>query len=103
MDRHLHNWQERFGADGLQVIEIDDGGSDSIEGVREWAAAAKISYPVYYDTGGRLTSSYGIDGFPTFLLVGRDGKISFEDYGWSEQGVGRLESEIHKALKQPGS
>ncbi len=103
MDPYLHKWQQEFNPDGFAVVEIDDGSSDSLEGVRNWATGSKISYPVYYDTGGQLCGSYDIHEFPTLLLVGRDGKIVQEGKGWSgNEGVARLEQEIRKALKQHG-
>jgi peroxiredoxin len=102
MDPHLHKWHQEFATDGLVVVEVDDGGSDSLEEVRSWASASDISYPVYFDAGGRLIESYDIHVFPTILLVGRDGKIAFESQGSNgDEGASQLENEIRKELKRP--
>jgi thiol-disulfide isomerase/thioredoxin len=101
MDPYLHKWQQEFSSDGFVVVEVDDGGSDSLEGVRSWATDSKISYPVYYDAGGQLCGSYDIHEFPTLLLVGRDGKIVWEGKGWSgNEGIAKLEKEIRKTLQR---
>ena len=101
MDPHLHRWHDQFAAEGLVIIEVDDGGADALADGQGWAASAGVSYPVYYDTGGRMIANYGIHSFPTLLLVGRDGKVIWEGYGWSgDAGVAQLESRIRAALKQ---
>ncbi len=101
MDPHMHRWHDQFGPEGLVIVEVDDGSADSLADVRNWAASAGITYPVYYDTGGRMIASYGIHSFPTLLLIGRDGKVAWEGYGWSgDAGIAKLENEIRKALKQ---
>lgn len=99
MDPYLAKWHEQYAGEGLSVIEVDDGSSDSLDSVQWWANNERISYPVFYDTKGLLTASYDVRSFPTLILVGRDGKIVWHDHGWrGESGIQELERAIAKAL-----
>jgi thiol-disulfide isomerase/thioredoxin len=100
MDPHLHKWHSELSSHGLVIVEIDDGNADSFDELRNWAASAGITYPVYYDAGGRMCANYGIESFPTLLLIGRDGKVVWEVFGWGgDAGIAKLENEIRAALK----
>ena len=100
MDPYLRKWHDEFSSDGLVIVEIDDGGADSIDELRNWMASAGITYPVYYDARGKMITAYGINAFPTLLLIGRDGKVVWEGFGWGgKAGVDKLEKEIRSALK----
>lgn len=99
MDPYLSKWQEQFGADRLMVIEVDDGNTDTLDEVREWAARDMIPYPIYYDTKGAMNAVYGIHSYPSRFLIGRDGDVVWEDGGWGgEEGVTTNENAIRKAL-----
>ncbi len=95
MTSHLVKWQEQFGPTGLVIIEIDDGKTDSLNKVREWTANEKIPYAVYYDNGGAMVTDYGVRGFPSMYLLGRDGKVVWEGHGWGgPEGVAEIERAI---------
>jgi peroxiredoxin len=101
MDPYLHKWHNEFSSDGLVIVEIDDGSTDSLDELRRWAAHDGINYPVFYDVKGRMCASYGIESFPTLLLIGRDGKVVSEGYGWGgNSGIAKLENQIRAALKK---
>lgn len=99
MDPYLGKWHNQYSADGLVVIEIDDGSTDTLAEVREWAAKDEIRHPVYYDREGALSAAYGIHSYPLRFLIDRSGKVLWEDGGWGgEDGVARNESAFRKAL-----
>jgi thiol-disulfide isomerase/thioredoxin len=101
MDPYLHRWQQQFNADGLVIIEVDDGGFDSLDAVRNWAASSSVPYPIYYDDSGWMCGAYDINGFPHLLLIGRDGKVVWETSGWpGETGMTKIEDQIRKALSR---
>src|SRR4051812_5168653 len=101
MEPHLVKWQQRFGPDGLVVIEVDDGTTDTLVQVQAWATKATIPYPVLYDANGAMTKLYGISGFPSSYLISRDGVVVWEGGGWGgEDGVAALEETIRNALRQ---
>jgi peroxiredoxin len=95
----LVKWHEQYGPNGLVVIEIDDGKTDTTQQVEEWTNREKIPYPVYYDKDGTMVGQYGVRGFPSMYLVGRDGKVAWEGHGWGgEEGVAEIEQAIRTAL-----
>jgi peroxiredoxin len=101
MDQYLHKWQQEFNSEGLTIIEVDDGSSDSLDEVRNWAAGAAVPYPIYYDDAGRMCGAYNINSFPYLLLIGRDGKVVSESRGWlGEAGMEKTKGEIRKALSR---
>jgi len=75
MDRRLVRWDDAFRKKGLRIIEIDDGGIDTLGAVREHVYSLKTKHPVVWDDRGRLTRKFGVSAFPTALLVDASGKI----------------------------
>lgn len=99
MDPYLRKWHKQFSSEGLVIVEIDDGSTDSLEEVRNWVTSSRIPYPFYYDDNGRMCAGYNIHSFPYLLLVGRDGKVVWELRGWlGEAGIVKIEDQIRKAL-----
>ena len=81
------------------MIEVDDGSSDSLEEVRNWAASSGVPYPVYFDEAGRMCTAYDIHSFPYTLVIGRDGKVVWELRGWlGESGITTMENQVRQAL-----
>lgn len=100
MDPYLARWHEKYAPDGLVLIEIDDGETDSLAQVQAWVAADKISYPVLHDTNGAVCRRFGISGYPSMYLIGRDGKVLWDGGGWGGSNqMAALEERIRAALK----
>jgi thiol-disulfide isomerase/thioredoxin len=88
---------EKFSKDGLVIIAIHDDSLDSVEQLKEkldkisqeHCGGRQIAFPVALDGGGETkiegtdrtargatTAAYGIQGWPTCVLIDRDGKVS---------------------------
>jgi peroxiredoxin len=52
-------------------VSLDSSDEDALRVKREWG----IPYDVVRDDGKRVTAAYKIEVLPTFVLVGRDGKV----------------------------
>jgi len=39
-----------------------------------------MPWPVLYDQDGRVSSTYGIQGIPLFILVNKDGRAVYRDH-----------------------
>jgi thiol-disulfide isomerase/thioredoxin len=99
MDPHMDRWHEELKDEGLVVIEVDDGRADDLESIRRWVDQAGIKFPVYYDAGGKMTTDYDINSYPTRFIIGRDGKVFEKNGGWGgERGVQEIEKSLKKAL-----
>jgi len=87
---------EQFKERGLVIIGVHDASVESMSAISASLARAKnqmwggkeISFPIALDSGseehisgttlttrGRTTATYGVESFPTTLLIGRDGKV----------------------------
>jgi hypothetical protein len=98
---HLVKWHERFGPDGLVVLEIDDGNIDTLDAVREWVAREKIPYPVLHDADGARCAHYSIQGYPSIYLIGREGAVVWEGHGCADDTPAAIEQAIRKELEAP--
>src|SRR5262249_8110017 len=94
---HLRRWHESYGPQGLAVIEVDNGLMDPLEPARTAFAAKKLPYAVFHDTKGSTIAAYGIRGFPTAYLIGKDGKVIWEGNPMGVEAA--VEELIKKAVK----
>ena len=98
MQPHLVKWHDKYNARGLTVIEVDCGAIDSLPAVESHVRRDRIPYVVFYDTDGAMCRLYGVSGFPTQFLIGRDGNLIWEGGGYSASDLPSIEREIQKAL-----
>lgn len=56
----------------------------------------EIKYPVAIDGDGETVTAYGITAFPTFVVVGKDGKV-FHDDAWPYEKVLEIVEQARKA------
>jgi peroxiredoxin len=62
----------------LQVLAVDF--RESREKVAAAVKARGIRYPVVLDEKGKVARAYGVVGIPTYVLVGRDGKVLYREH-----------------------
>jgi len=67
---------KKFG-DRLAILAINVGINDSADAAREYQKKHNMQYPVVFDDGNTISSSYGIVGTPTQILIGTDGVIRY--------------------------
>ena len=67
---------KKFG-DRLAILAINVGINDSAEAARNYQKKHNLQYPVVFDNGSSITSSYGVVGTPTQILIGTDGVIRY--------------------------
>jgi len=62
----------------LQVLGLDF--RESREKVSAAVKARDIRYPVLLDKKGQVARAYGVVGIPTYVLIGRDGKVAYREH-----------------------
>jgi len=62
---------EKYGAHGLKVLAIFV--QDSRPDIEEYAKRIGLTYPKVDDSGGRIASSYRIDGIPSHFFIDSSG------------------------------
>jgi peroxiredoxin len=66
-------------ADGLELLAINAGESAATSAA--FINKQGFTFPVLIDPNQRVLSGLGVDGFPTSILVGRDGKVKYIHVG----------------------
>lgn len=73
---------QAYKAQGFTVVSVHDN-SQNVEEVKAFAAKHKLAYPIIVDnTDGEIVDQYkpiGLRGFPSYILLGPDGKILLND------------------------
>ena len=62
----------------LQVLGVDF--RESREKVSSAVKTRGIRYPVLLDEKGKVARAYGVVGIPTYVLIGRDGKVLYREH-----------------------
>ena len=74
---HLNELTGKFGPRGVEFLSISD---DREKVVREFLEKTKINGTVAVDADSSAIKRYGVIGFPTMFIIGRDGKILAETH-----------------------
>lgn len=78
MTPHLVKWHEKYAAQGLTIIDVDNGRMDPIDAVRGHVHSERLPFVVLHDTGGAVCDAYGVEGYPTAYLIDRKGNIAWQ-------------------------
>ncbi len=92
---HFIDMQNRYGAQGLQIVGISLDDSD--KPVKKYYAEQKMNYPVAVGDD-KLAEAYGgVLGLPVAFIIDREGRIIAKHTG--ETDIAVFEKEISDALK----
>ena len=107
----LNELHAKYASEGLEIVgaafELSgDEGEDPKELVKQYVADNDIRYIMLYGGEADHPSSHifqklpfrEFDGFPTVVLIGRDGKASRVEEHFNEGTAGRLEAAIQELL-----
>ncbi|MGD9506416.1 MAG: TlpA family protein disulfide reductase [Syntrophobacteraceae bacterium] len=72
--------RNRVKREDLEILEVYVGVRDTIEAVRKHQERHPVPFPILFDEGGQVSSSFNVRGIPTFVLVNKDGNIVYRDY-----------------------
>ena len=107
----LRDWQKKHAERGFTVIGLTDlqgtlGGSgksraEKMEFLRRFKQGNKMTYPVAIAESGRENlSEYGVNAFPTAVLIDRRGAVRFISIGVSPGELSRLGDMVEKLVKE---
>ncbi len=92
---HLNELYNKFKDQNLKVISINS--YDSRDDVRWFCNQHKANYPVLLN-GRTVAENYGVNSFPTFLIIDKTGKIVTTKEGYNQTVKEELERAIQNAL-----
>jgi thiol-disulfide isomerase/thioredoxin len=101
----LEKLQTKYAPQGVVFLGVHTAG-ESIDNIRDVQQLKRLPLLTGLDTGAEIADSrtcraYGVTGFPTLLVIGRDGRVHFtteEDQGLDQEGVLRRMGEFAKEL-----
>jgi len=65
----------------LQILALDF--MESEEKVNAFIKRKRVAYPVLLDRRGKVARKYRVVGIPTYILIDRNGKVSYRDHDLS--------------------
>ena len=108
----LRDWQKKYGERGFTVIGLTDlqgtlGGTgksraEKLDFLRRFKQGNKMTYAVAVAEGpGENLPEYGVNAFPTAVLIDRRGAVRFISIGVSPAELSRLGDVVEKLVKEP--
>ena len=76
---------EEYRAQGLVVLAVDVG--ETRETVEKFLKTKNLPYPVIMGDEAGIPAAYGISAFPTFVMIGTDGKVAAHQIGFNEPAL----------------
>jgi len=95
------NLRKKYRDRPFQIVGVS---SDDDEQLWErFIAANQMDWPEFLDSSNVVRQAFDVNAYPTFIIVDRDGVITYNQSGWSTDMQGELEEVINKALKKPSN
>lgn len=91
----------RHAADGFTVIGVSADAARLAAEVRRLVGEFHLTYPNVHDPRNVVTQTFKIRGYPTSILIGRDGGVLWRRDGLIEPGDGELAAALATALAAP--
>ncbi len=66
-----------FEPKGMEFLAINVGVNDSLARVKRYTEKYKITYPVAFEGGNRVTKLFGVQGTPTIIIVDKQGIVRY--------------------------
>lgn len=70
---HLQRFHSTYAKEGLVVVSIND--DEKVEEAAAFGKEANATFPVVHDPKSAILKKFGVIGYPTNIIIGRDGKV----------------------------
>lgn len=93
----VKDWDTRYRDRGLTIVGVHTPETDSeyiLDNVRKEVSALGIKYPIVTDNDYKTWKAYGVEAWPTILVLDKQGRIR-----WLHVGEGRYE-ETESVIKK---
>ncbi|MGH7424601.1 MAG: TlpA family protein disulfide reductase [Candidatus Methylomirabilales bacterium] len=87
-------WQ-RYEPQGVQFLGVNV--NDTRDGAVAFEKEFGITFPSVFDPKGEMAVSYAVSGIPTFVVIGRDGRMVYRLFG--EMGLTDLPRALDEVLR----
>ncbi|MFM1571556.1 MAG: TlpA family protein disulfide reductase [Porticoccaceae bacterium] len=94
----LERLQRRLGPDLIRVIAVNHRESKKkFRLIKKAFNGSPIT--LTYDRGNRISKKYGVEAIPHLIIIGKDGKISYQARGYGESSIDMLVEKINQHLQ----
>jgi peroxiredoxin len=69
--------REKFAQKEMEIFGINVGEGDSLERLKRFQEGHPVTWPILYDTGGKVSRTYHVQGIPLFILVDKEGNVVY--------------------------
>ena len=95
---HLQTLHERSEKDPFVLLSISNDHDGDV--LKDFVAEHDMAWPQVWDEDRELTRRvFRINRYPTFVLVGHDGKVRYQQSGWGSQVEHQLDTEVERAIR----
>jgi len=88
----------RFKNENFKLISI--GRQHTVEELKKFQSKKKFTFPIAADTKRQIYSRYAEKYIPRNYIINKEGKIIFQDKGFSQEKLKEMMEIIEKALKE---
>jgi len=89
--------QAKYASQGLAIVAINL--DKTREAAESFLHEVPAPFTIAYDPAGRIATAYHVEGMPTTVLVGRDGRILSTHIGFEPAKAAAFETLIQEALR----
>ena len=94
----LERLQRHLGPDLIRVIAVNHRESKKkFRLIKEAFNDSPIT--LTYDKGNRIAKKYGVKAIPHLVIIGKDGKVSYQVRGYGEDSIDMLVEKINQHLQ----
>lgn len=93
----LENIQNHLGKDKVEVIAINYK-EDSRQFKRIKKKLADLNLTLTHDRRGSISKRYGVEGIPHLFVLDKQGKLAFQQRGYSEETVEKIVEILNQEL-----
>jgi len=94
----LKDLASRVDPNKVAIISIDE--YDAKPKWEQFVQSQGMTWPQVYDGDYSLHNAFGVDGFPRYFVLSKDGIILEQFKGWNQNGEATISDAIARALKE---
>jgi len=94
--RDLH---KKYADKAFELLGVSADGDE--QALKNFVTSNRMNWTEYLDLSGSIGESFEIDGYPTYVVVDKQGVIRYKQSGFGPSVAAELDDAINKALKKP--
>ena len=95
---YMDSLQAEHGQRGLVVVAVNVDTDRRL--AEEFLAETPVGFRIAFDPAGKLAGQWQLEGMPTTVLIGRDGKTRFRQSGFRKADEAKLQTRVVQLLDE---